>query len=260
MKILVLAKHCPVTDAVIMPDSADPSRVRTDGLKFEIGPYDEYGLEEALRIKDARPDTVVHVITVGSEKAADTLRNALARGADEGILVKIPESPAPDALTTANLLAAAARKDSYALIFAGQRAVDDDQGLVGPMLAELLDLPQAAYVTKAELAADASSITVTKDIDGGTMKLQMPLPALLTAQKGLNDPRYPSLKGLMASKKKVLIEYTPADLGVVPTTPRLKITAYAAPPKRSGGKVLTGEPTETAAQLAKLLREEAKII
>ena len=246
MKILVAIKQVPDTETKIKI-AADGKSLDTTDVKWITSPYDEYALEEALRIKEAQGAEVV-VVSVGEEKAKDALRNALALGADRAVLLK---GTSEDPLAVARALAAFARELQPNLILLGNKAFGSDHGAIGAMLAECLGLPQATLITKLELSQDR--FRAEREGDGGIEVVEGTLPAVLTAQKGLNEPRYAGLKGIMAAKKKP-IEEQEAALG----EPTLTIQALALPPARPEGRKLEGDAATQARTLMGLLRDEAK--
>jgi len=248
LKIAVCLKQVPSTDTRIKI-AADGKRIDPAGVTFVTNPYDEFALEEAIRIKEARGGEVV-VLSVGGSGTVAALRNALAVGADSAVLLKTDADP--DSLATARLLAGELGGKGFDLILCGKQAVDDDAAQVGPMLAELLDLPCATVVVKLELGE--GSAKATREIEGGVENLELPLPAVIAAQKGLNEPRYASLKGIMAAKKKPIEEKAveaPAALA--------EVASLALPPARQAGKIV-GEGAAAVPELVRLLREEAKVI
>jgi electron transfer flavoprotein beta subunit len=230
-----------------------------------MNPYDEFGVEEALQIKEKLGGEVT-VIGLGPKRVTESIRTALAMGADKGILINDPALENSDALATGRALAAAIKDLDYDLIFTGQRGVDDDMGLVGATLAEFLDIPQLSIIIKAEISEDGKSVKVNRAVEGQTLVIESSLPAVITTQKGLNEPRYASLPGIMKAKKKPLEEKTLADLGLDPSqvgegARKLKIMELTPPPQRETGKIIEGEtPEEKAAELVRLLHEEAKLI
>lgn len=260
MNILVFVKRVPDTESKIRVRHETRSIVE-EGLNFVISPYDEFALEEALRIREAKGGTV-RVVTVGKEESLTVLRKGLAMGADEACLVKDDAPETYDGLRTARIIARAVERklgDADLLLF-GKQSVGADNSQVPAMVAELLGLPQATVVTKLEIEAEAA--TAFREIEGGTEKVALPLPAVVTAQKGLNEPRYETLKGIMAAKKKEIPVVTLDELGLGPEElgPQLEITGLDAPAARQAGKVLQGDPAETARDLVALLRNEAKVI
>jgi electron transfer flavoprotein beta subunit len=264
VNIIVCLKQVPDTETQIKIAS-DGKSIVTDDIKWVMNPYDEFGVEEALQLKEKFGGEVT-VVGLGPKRVTDSIRTALAMGADKGILVSDDALEGSDALATAKALAAAIKELDYDLIFTGQRGVDDDMGVVGATLAEFLGIPNLSLVTKVEVSEDSKSVKVTRQVEGQTLIIESGLPALITAQKGLNEPRYASLPGIMKAKKKPLEEKTLADLGLDPAecgegARKLKIIELTPPPERAAGKIIEGEsPQEKAAELARLLHEEAKIL
>jgi electron transfer flavoprotein beta subunit len=256
--IVVLLKQVPATESLIQI-AEDGVSIKTADLKWVINPYDEFAVEEALRIREAKGGAVT-IVSVGSDKAVEAVRTALAMGADKGILVNDPAGIG--ALATAKILAAVLKTLPFDLIIAGQRAVDKDQFQVGAAVAEFLDIPNISLVIKAELVE--GGIRCHRTIEGGTVVVESPLPALFTTQRGLNEPRYASLPGIMKAKKKPLDIKSLADFGIDPAgleTPKVRVRKLQPPPERAGGKILGGETAqEKAAALVKALHEEAKVI
>jgi electron transfer flavoprotein beta subunit len=255
-----------------VPDSEAQIRVRPDGkgivendIKFVMNPYDEFGVEEALKLKEKFGGTVT-LVCLGPARCVEAIRTGLAMGADKAVHLDDPALDGGDAISTAKALAAAIKGLPHDLIFCGKQAIDDDSAAVGSALAENLGIPQVSLVVKVELSEDRKSAKVNRQIMGGEEILQVPLPALLNAQKGLNEPRYASLPGIMKAKKKEIKSMKVADLGVAAESigaagARTTILHMSAPPQRQAGKIIPGEtPEEKAPVLAKLLREEAKII
>ena len=264
MNIIACIKQVPDTEAQIKiaPDSKS---IVKDDVKWVMNPYDEFGVEEALRVKEKFGGQVT-VIGLGPKRVTESLRTALAMGADKGILISDPAAEGSDAIGVARVLAEVIKKLPYDLIFAGQRGVDEDMGLVGASLAEFLGIPHLPVIVKVEVAQDGKSVKVHRPIEGQTLIIESPLPALITAQKGLNEPRYASLPGIMKAKKKPLEEKTLASLGLNAaefgeSARRLKVLQLTPPPQRKAGRIIAGESSEQkAAELAKVLRQEAKAI
>jgi len=257
-------KQVPDTETQIKV-APDAKSIVTDDIKWVMNPYDEFGVEEALRIKEKQGGEVT-VVSLGPKRATEAIRTALAMGADKGILISDEALDGSDSLAVAKALAAAIKGLEYDLIFTGQRGVDDDMGVVGAALAELLGIPNVSLAVKADVAEDGKSVTVRRPVEGQTLVIEAALPALLTAQKGLNEPRYASLPGIMKAKKKPLEEKTLGDLGLDASefgqgARKLKVLEMTPPPQRQAGKIVEGEtPREKAAELARLLHEEAKVI
>jgi electron transfer flavoprotein beta subunit len=262
---IVCLKQVPDTEAQIRV-KPDGSGIITQDIKYVINPYDEFGVEEALRLKEKFGSGTVTIVSMGPERAIESIRMALAMGADKAIHLNDTAFEDGDAYTTAKVLAQAIKGLEYDIIFCGRQAIDDDLAQVGSALAEMLGLPQIYLVTKVEVSQDKKKARVNRQIVGGEEIIEIPLPAVLTCQKGLNEPRYASLPGIMKAKKKEVKAMNAAALGIDPNTAgkagaKCKIVKMYSPPTRSAGKIITGaDATETAPQLAKLLREESKVI
>ncbi|MFH1125316.1 MAG: electron transfer flavoprotein subunit beta/FixA family protein [Pseudomonadota bacterium] len=264
MNIIVCLKQVPDTESLIKI-APDGRSIVKDDVKWVMNPYDEYGVEEALRIKEKSGGEVT-VIGLGPKRVTESIRTALAMGADKGVLISDPAVEGSDSIATAKALAAVIKNLQYDLIFTGQRGVDDDMGLVGATLAEVLGIPHLSVIVKVEVSGDGKSVKVNGPVEGQTLVIESSLPALLTAQKGLNEPRYASLPGIMKAKKKPLEEKTLADLGLDPSdfgegARKLKILQLTPPPARKAGRIVEGEtPEAKAAELARLLHDEAKVV
>jgi len=262
--IIVCVKQVPDTETQIKINS-DGTGIVTDDIKWVMNPYDEFGVEEALRLKEKFGGTVT-VVSAGTKKVTETIRTALAMGADKGVMVADDAALNGDGYATAKVLAGVIKGLPCDLIFCGQRAVDDDCGVVGATLAELLGVPNVSLVTKLEFDDGGSSFTASRPVEGATLRIQGALPALITCQKGLNEPRYASLPGIMKAKKKPLDEKSLADIGVDASEAgsagsKIKIVKMTPPPERKPGQIIQGEtPEEKAATLVKLLHEEAKVV
>lgn len=249
MKILVAVKR--VIDynvkARIKPDH---SGVEMANVKMSMNPFDEIAVEEAVRLKEKGIATEVVVVSCGTNTAQETLRAAMAIGADRAILIESDEELQP--LAVAKLLAATVKKENPSLIILGKQAIDDDSNQTGQMLAALLNYPQATFASKLELTGQ--TLTVTREIDGGLETLSMELPAIVTTDLRLNEPRYATLPNIMKAKKKELQTLTPADLAV-DVSPKLKLVRADDPPTRKAGIKVAD-----VACLVDKLRNEAKII
>jgi len=258
VNIVACVKQVPDTEAQIKV-KPDGSGIDESGIKWVMNPYDEYGVEEALRLKEKFGGEVT-VVSLGPARVMETTRTALAMGSDKGIHICDPALDGADAYTTAAALAAAIAGIPHDIIFCGQRAIDDDSGQVGPILAELLGIPQLTVVTKADLDVDGKTIKAIRPIEGAQLLIEGTLPCVVTAQKGLNEPRYASLPGIMKAKKKPVDTKDAAALGVTVAV-KAKVARFIPPPARAAGKIVGGDdPATKAAELARLLREEAKVI
>jgi len=255
---VVCISNVPDTESRIK--IADGRKVDEAGLKFIVSPYDEYALEEAIRLKEAKGGDVT-VVTFGPERAQQCLREALARGATKAIHIK-GESGDADALGIAKALAAAIKSIPHDLVFLGKQGVGTDNGLVGPMVAELLGYPQVNVVTHLEVGE--GKITAHREIEGAEEVLEAPMPAIVTAQKGLNEPRYASLKGIMAAKKVAIDTKSVTDLGLDDNDifrQRVVVTSLELPAEKSGGRKIDGADAASAASaILKYIREEAKAL
>jgi len=255
---VVCLKQVPDTETLI---KIAGTTIAAEGIKWVISSFDEFAVEEAIRMKEKMNAGKVTIVTLGTDRAIESIRTALAMGADDA--VHINDSAyydKADPYATAQVLAAAIKGLTYDAVFLGKQAIDDDCGQVPAMLGELLGLPVVTQVIKLEVAADKKSATVTREIEGGQMVLDVPLPAVLSAQKGLNEPRYASLPGIMKAKKKPVDVKNAGGLGVS-TGPMTVVKEMSLPPARQAGKIITGDDAKAkAAALAKALHEEVKII
>ncbi len=249
MKILVPIKRV-VDYNVKIRVKADQSGVELANVKMAMNPFDEIAVEEAVRLKEAGTATEVVAFSAGVAQCQETLRTAMAIGADRGILAETDVDLQP--LAVAKLLKALVDKEQPRLVILGKQAIDDDSNQTGQMLAALLGWPQATFASKVEVTGD--SVRVTREIDGGLETLALPLPAVITTDLRLNEPRYATLPNIMKAKKKPLETLKPADLGV-DVTPRLTTLKVVEPAKRSAG-VLVAD----VAQLVEKLKNEAKVI
>lgn len=248
MKILVCLKQVPDTETKIKV-AADGRSLDPADVKWITSPYDEYALEEALRLKESAGAEVT-AATVGDDRAKDILRNAFALGADQAVLIK--GDGQGDTLATASILAGYAKDKGFDLVLSGNKGLGGDNSAVGPMLAEMLGFAQANVVVKLDIAD--GKFRAEREIEGGTEVVEGALPAVITAQKGLNEPRYASLKGIMAAKKKTIEE---AEIsGHAPAT---TMSGMALPPARPEGRKLDGDAAAQAKALFEALKNEAKV-
>ncbi len=249
MKILVAAKR--VVDAnVKVRVKADGSGVELAGVKMAMNPFDEVALEEALRLREAGAAEEVVIISVGPAAAAETIRSGLAMGADRGILVKTDERTEP--LAVAKALKAVADQENPGLVIMGKQAIDDDANQTGQMLAALAGWPQATFVSK--IALDGGRAIATREVDGGLETVSLSLPAVITVDLRLNEPRYASLPNIMRAKKKPITEMSAADLGI-DLAPRLSVVSVAEPPPRQSGRKVAD-----VAELVDRLKNEASVL
>lgn len=264
MKILVVLKQVPdsTTSIKIRPDGGDIERA---GVKMVVNPFDEFAIEQAVQLKEKRSDVEsVTALIIGPARASEALRTALAVGADQGIHLQDEAFDGLDELQTAALIAAVVKDGSYDLVLTGKQEIDLDSGQLGPALAELLDIPHVGAAVKLEVADDGRSFVAHRRIEGAEEVVEMPLPALLTGEKGLCEMRYPSLPNLMKAKKKPVQLVKAADVaGFSEATAGvggMKLHQFEPPPERPPGRILDGEPEEAVKELVRLLREEAKAL
>jgi electron transfer flavoprotein beta subunit len=259
MKILVLVKQVPDT-ATQVKIGSDGRTIDTTGITWIVSPYDEFAVEEALRIKEKRGQGDVVAVTVGPERAKEALRSCLAMGADRAIHVNDPALEGADTLLTARALAAVVKLEQPALVLTGRQAIDDDMGAVGAQVAELLGWPCLNWVMEEAISEDGTRVRAGRQVEGGLELFELPLPCLLTAQKGMNEPRYPTLKGIMGAKKKEIKDLKAGDLGLGDAARQLEVVALEALPPRPPGRILTGDPKDMAKELVRALREDVKAV
>ena len=250
MKIAVCIKRVPDSETRVKV-AADGKSLDEAGVKFVMNPYDEFAVEEALRRKEKAGTGEVVVLCLGPATAQETIRTALAMGADRGILLQADKIPA-DSYEVAKLIAAELKPGTWDLILFGRMAIDDYSHQVGTLVAELLGLPSVSAVSHLDI--DGTTGVAEREIEGGIEVVEFPLPAVITADKGLNEPRYPALKGIMAAKKKPLeLKPVQAAAGAI------DVVALTPPAERKEGKIV-GEGAAAVGELVRLLREEAKVL
>jgi len=251
VKILVTVKRVPDPESTLKV-AADGVSYAKDNVKWVVNPFDEIAIEEALRIKEKVSGSEVVLVSIGDKAAQEQLRTGLAMGADRAILVLADGET--DSLGVARVLQKVVETEQPNLIVMGKQAIDDDANCAGQMLAELLGWPQATFASEVVLSDDQSSAKVTREVDGGLETLEVPLPAIVTADLRLNEPRYASLPGIMKARKKELKEIPVADLGV-DVTPAVRVLKLETPPARQAGRKV-----ESVQELVKILHDEAKVI
>ncbi len=249
MKLLVPVKRV-VDYNVKVRVKADGSGVETAGVKMSMNPFDEIAVEEAVRLKEKGIATEIIAVSMGVAACAETIRTALAMGADRGVLVETDVELQP--LAVAKLLKALADKEQPGLIIMGKQAIDDDMNATGQMLAALLGWPQGTFASRVTI--EGEKLLVTREIDGGLETLELNMPCIVTTDLRLNEPRYASLPNIMKARKKPIETIKPADLGVDPA-PRLRLVKVAEPPRR-----VAGVKVGSVAELVQKLRTEAKVI
>jgi len=238
MKILVTIKQVPDT-ATQVKIAADGKTIDTTGITWIVSPYDEFAVEEALRIKEKRGQGEVVAVSLGPDRVKEALRSTLA---------------------TAKALAAVIKQEAPQLVLCGRQAIDDDMGAVTAQLAELLGWPCAYWIMEAAIDADGKTVRAARQVEGGLEVFDLPLPAVLAAQKGLNEPRYPTLKGIMGAKKKEIKDVKAADLGIASEPSQLSIVGLEALPPRPAGRIIQGDVPTAVKELVRALREDAKAI
>jgi len=262
MKILVGLKHVPDTETKIRVADGQAAIDESQVTKWIVSPYDEYALEAALRLREAGLAQEVLVVAAGRAASQASLRQGLAMGADRAVLVDDARLERADALTRARALCGVVRAEGAGLVLLGKYGVGTDDGQTGPMLGELLGWPHAGGVSALELR-DAG-FRVERGVEGGVEIQEGRLPAVITCDKGLNDPRYPTLKGIMQAKKKPLDVRSAVEVGVAEAElaagPRVLWESLVLPPPRQRGRIVEGAPLEAARELARLLRDEAKVL
>lgn len=256
---IVCISQVPDTESRIKI-AAGSRRIDEAGLKFIVSPYDEFALEEAILLKEKQGGDVT-VIGFGPDRVAQALRECLARGATKALHIK-GESADADSLGIAKVLAAAIKSTPHDVVFFGKQGVGTDNSLVGPMVAELLGYPQVNVVTHLEMGE--STLKAHREIEGAEEIIEAPLPAIVTAQKGLNEPRYSSLKGIMAAKKITIDTRSVSDLGLSDSDifgQRVSIVSLELPPEKSGGRKIDGsDPAAAAREILKYIRDEVKAL
>lgn len=263
MNIIVCIKQVLDTGAAIQVQGGE---IASPGSPLIMNPYDEFAVEESVRIKAALPDSDVTVLSLGPDSVKETLKRALAMGADSGVHIFDPLFDGLDNFQVAKVLAAAIKKKPFDLVLCGRQAVDDDMAQVGPALAVLLDIPFVTIVTKIKLSENFQNADITRQVEGGSeVRKNVPFPFLVTCQKGLNEPRLPSLKGIIAAKKKEIKSLSASDLNLNlemlhPQNKSLQGSKLSLPPARKKGIILEGTGKDMAKQLAIIIREDEKII
>ena len=263
MNIVVCVKQVPDTEAPIRI-RPDGSGIEETGLNLVMNYYDEHGTEAGLRLREQFGGTVT-LVSVGPERAKEALRTGLAMGADDAILVTDPALEAADHLGVARVLATVIATLPHDVVICGKISTDDNAGVVGPALAEFLNLPQATAIAHLEADGSGSSAVVHREGEGGVEVLQVPFPAVLTVERSLNEPRYPSLPGIMKAKRKEIKTVTLASVGLDASSvggvaARTVLVTLAAPPKRKAGRIVEGDADQAAAAIVAFLKDEAKVL
>ncbi len=263
MKIMVLLKKTPDTETKIQL-TGDNKAIDHSQTKFIINPYDEFAIEEALKVKEQAGGGEVIIASFGDDDTKELIVKGLAMGADRGLLVNNDGLEKLDSLATAEVLAAAIKAEEVDLVLCGKQGIDEDNMHIGTMVAELLNWPHINVINK--LSLDGKTATVEREVEGGQVEVyETQLPAVLGANKSLNNPRYASLPGIMKAKRKPFDRKTVSDLGLDPaqlnSQVQVQVEGYEFPPEKAAGQVLQGEDTAVMVEkVVKLLREEAKVI
>ncbi len=253
MKIVVLVKQVPDTETNI---KVGDKSINEAGVKWIISPYDEFAIEEGIRIREKSGGEVI-AVSLGPDRVVEALRTAFAMGADKAVHIKVDQYDTFDSTFTSELIANFVKSENADLVIGGRQSIDTDSSQVVLQIAERLGISHIAMALKLEI--DGTKVTATREIEGGTEVVETTTPVAVTAQKGLNEPRYPSLKGIMSAKKKPVDVKKPEDLGVTPS--KLEVVSLEPPPPRIAGRKLeAGDANGFAQQLVKALREEAKVI
>ncbi len=256
MNVFVLIKQVPDTEAVL--SVKDGNSIKEDNIKWIISPYDEYALEEAIKLKEKESDVIVNVITLGPDRVESVLRSALAMGADNGIHIECSEDL--DISARSRILAEAVKRESAPdIIFIGRQAIDDDSNQTHILVSEYLDLPVTTNITSFKY--ESGKVIVEREVEGGDIEnVEMNTPCVVTASKALNTPRYASLMGIMKAKKIPLKKVPLSDLGDISTEKKTNTKRLFAPPDKAPGRILDGEPEEMVKELVKILKDEAKVL
>jgi len=259
MKIAVCVKQVPDSETRINLAAPAPELDESSFTRV-LNPYDAYAVEEAVKIKETGEDVEVVAITIGPEKVKETLKkDCLAVGCDKAVIIDDPALAGADQAAIATVLCAALKKDQYDLVLFGIKAIDDDAGQVGILVADMLGLPHVSTITKLDLGD--GSLTVEREVEGGKEHVTASMPCVLTCQKGLNEPRLPSLPNIMKAGMKPMETLTCADLGIEAPASLVTVKTYSPPPARGECKLVDAEdPAAAARELARLLNEEAKVI
>lgn len=256
MKIGVLIKQVPDTETKIKI-KGDQSGIETGDIKWVINPYDEFAIEEAIRIKEKNAGSEAVVLSLGPDRVLEAMRTALAMGIDKGVHIS-DDGLALDSTVTAIVLANVIQKMEFDILLCGKQAIDADNSQVVQMIAERLNIPHVLIVEKLEVDATAKKAIATRRASGREI-YDVGLPAIFGCEKGLNTPRFASLPGIMKAKSKPVEKIKGSDL-VGDAKPLVQFVRYASPPERSNGKIISGEPAEQVSQLVRLLKEEAKVL
>ncbi len=257
MNIYVAIKQVPDTETKIKLN-ADSSGIDTAGIKWIMSPYDEFAVEEALRLKEKNAGSTVTVLSAGPARVVESIRTALAMGADNGIHIELPET-SDNNLAAKAIAGALAKEAKIDIIYTGKEAIDDGAAQTSQLIAEYAGLPYVTVVMGIEY--NAGFIKARREVEGGAIEVvECQLPALVAAHKGLNEPRYASLPNIMKAKKKEVKALKMADVGVSESDQKIRFKNYQLPPPKQAGKKIAGDPATQAKELVRLLHEEAKVV
>lgn len=257
MNIAVILQQVPDTEAVVKPHPASPGAIIEEGVKFILNPYDEYAVEEALRITEKDGGEVVGVC-IGPARSETAIRMAMAMGMARAVLISDAPAVEADIVTQGGILAAVIKGLSARLVLCGREMIDTQNDAAAALAAHRLGIPHVLAASKINIAGD--SATVIRDIEGGSLEIETTLPAVISCQKGLNEPRYPTLIAIKRAKNKEIKKMTLAELGLTAAAPKSRITALRPPQARAAGVKITGSPEEVAGKCLAWLSETAKVI
>ncbi len=257
MNIAVILQQVPDTEAVVKPDPSNPGSIIEQDIKFVLNPYDEYAVEEALQIAGKDSGEVIGVI-IGPETSETIIRTALAMGVQRAVLISDPQAVAADIVTKGQILAAVLKDLDVSLILCGKEVIDTQDDAIAAVIAHSLNMPHVLNAGKIELNDD--KVNVHRDIEGQTLVIEAALPAVISCQKGLNNPRYPTLIAIKKARKKEIKHSSFADIGFEFKANKTKVVSLTAPPARAAGIVVEGEPDEMVAKCIDWLSNESKII
>lgn len=261
MNVVVCLKQVPDTETKIQINQGKDG-ILEEGVKFVINPYDEYAIEQGLRIKE-KSEGEVTILCLGTERVTESIRTALAMGADKAVHLCDPAFEKLDSYSTAKALSMVLKGVPFDIILTGKQGVDYDNSQVFSILAEMLNVPQVSVVVGLEISDDKTKAVARREIEAGGIEIvETSLPVIIAAQKGLNEPRYASLPGIMKAKKKEIKKLTLSDLGISTEElkNKVKLASFTFPPPREAGKIIQGEAVEVVVELAKILHREEKII
>lgn len=257
MNVAVILQQVPDTEAVVKPDPASPGAILEEGVKFILNPYDEFAVEEALKITEKDGGEVVGVC-IGPDRSEAAIRMAMAMGMERAILISEPAAVEADLVTQGAILAAAVKTLSPRLVLCGREMIDTQNDATAALVAAQLGIPHVLAASKIEIAGDKA--VVVRDIEGGSLEIETALPAAISCQKGLNEPRYPTLIAIKRAKNKEIKKMTLAELGITPAAPKSRVTGLRLPQARSAGVKINGTPEEVTVKCLIWLSETAKVI